>query len=406
MSSASGNAASSGGLFRFGLGPAIIAGAAWIIFWNEGGEAKTQARLAEGAGAVVSVAADKADPANEGKLVHVVGEVKTDESLRDPELMVSLPAIRLKRDVQVYQWQETEQRRENPNEPDGKAVPPTITYEYNKVWSSDPIKSADFKEPMGHSNPPILLSGDEWKAERVTLGAFELTGAQKGKLSANTPVALTEKQANVSLPGTRGKSYRSEDQLLLRPNYAAADGPKAKLELSDRPPEVLTEQILNDPQIGDIRVKYYASLPKEMTAIGKQVGNTIVPYEAKAGGFIDKFLSGRESPEQLFSRDKAWSSNGTWIFRVISLAIIYVGVFLTMAPLTMYAASITWLQPIVAAGAFYIRAGLTLAIAAALIGAAWLYYRPALAITLFVIAGVLLFGTLCIVWSVSRRRTA
>ena len=396
----------SGGLFRFGLGPAIIAGAAWIIFWNEGGAAKTQARLAEGAGAVVSVAADKIDPANEGKLVHVVGEVKTDEKLWDRELMVSSQAIRLTRDVEIYQWKETENRRENPPTPNGKSTPPTITYEYTKVWNSDPINSKDFKEPMGHDNPPILLKGDEWKAERVTLGAFELTDAQKGKITATKPVALTENQAKVSLRGVRGKSFRNDEALLLRPNYKDVDRSTNKLEFSDQASDPLTEKILNDPQIGDVRVKFYAALPKEMTALGKQVGNTIVPYETQAGGFIEKFNSGRETPEQLFARDQAMSSNGTWIFRVLSLAIIYVGVFLTMAPLTMWAASNSWLQPVVAFGAFYIRAGLTLAIGAALIGAAWLYYRPVLAIGLFVVAGVLLIGTLCIIWSLSRRRTA
>src|SRR5689334_3876368 len=123
-------------VFSFGIGPAIIAAAAWVIFWNEGGAAKTQAGLAEGAAAVVSASPDKVDPANEGKLVHVVGQATTGETLSDPLLHVSTPAIRLKRTVEMYQWREVEKRMDGPAKPDGKPSEPTYTYEYSKIWNA------------------------------------------------------------------------------------------------------------------------------------------------------------------------------------------------------------------------------------------------------------------------------
>lgn len=402
MSTASGKTSvggGSGGLLRFGLGPAIIAGAAWIIFWNEGGAAKTQARVAEGASNCVSVAADKVDPANEGKLVHIVGQAVTDETLSDPLLKVSTQALRLKRVVEMYQWQETQSRIDNPAGPDGKPVPPTITYKHSQVWSSDPIDSSRFKEPSGHANPPLPLKSAEWSPQQARIGAFELTAPQIAKLSAGTPLVLSGEQAQVALSPEQGMIFRSDEQLLIRP-IAAAD---LKLAAATSPPQPPPAEIVDKSQVGDVRVKFVSCPPKEMTVIGKQVGNQIHPYSTKAGGDVGWFLPGKHAPEKLFASQLAWSSSGTWIMRAFSLAVIYAGVFLTLGPLLRYANSFAWLQSVVSLGAFYVRAGLTLAIAAVLIGAAWFYYRPMYAIALFVVAGLLFGGTLYLVWRFSRR---
>lgn len=395
------SAGGSGGLFRFGLGPAIIAGAAWIIFWNEGGAAKIQARVAEGTSACVSVAADKIDSANEGKLVHVVGQVTTDEMLLDPLLQVSAQALRLKRVVEMYQWQEAESRIDNPAGPDGKSVPPTITYKHTQVWSSDAIDSSRFKETAGHTNPHLPLKSEEWSPKQARLGAFDLTAPQIAKLSAGTPLVLKEKQAQISLPPEQGSVFRTDEHLLIRPG-AAAQGRTLTFAPSTSPPPTPSAELNDKPQVGDVRVKFVSGPPQEMTAIGKQVGNQIHPYPTKAGGDVGWFLTGKHAPEKLFASQLAWSSSGTWIMRAFALAVIYAGVFLTLGPLLRYANSFAWLQSVVSIGAFYVRAALTLAIAAVLIGAAWFYYRPAFAVALFVVAGLLFAGSLYLVWRFSR----
>src|SRR5690606_17530478 len=62
------------GLF-FGI--LMIVGMVVLLFWNEGRAVATARSLAEGAGMVVSVDANHADPAREGALVHVSGPVAT-----------------------------------------------------------------------------------------------------------------------------------------------------------------------------------------------------------------------------------------------------------------------------------------------------------------------------------------
>ena len=75
----------------FGLLLAIVAFP--LLFWNEGRAVRTAKSLAEGRGAVVAASAERLDPANEGKLVHVAGRARTEDTVADPLFGVQAPAI-------------------------------------------------------------------------------------------------------------------------------------------------------------------------------------------------------------------------------------------------------------------------------------------------------------------------
>jgi hypothetical protein len=86
-----------------------------LLWWNEGRAIQTARALQEGERTVIGVAAGPVDPANEGKLVHVMGRATIDETLKDAMFGVSANAIKLRRTVQMYQWTEksSSQKQEN-----------------------------------------------------------------------------------------------------------------------------------------------------------------------------------------------------------------------------------------------------------------------------------------------------
>src|SRR5260370_2728639 len=86
------------------FGILLIVGACVLLFWNEGRAVKTARALTEGAGVVQSVAADKVDPANEGKLIHVIGTLATSGPVTDAEFGMKSSGVRLIRHVELFQW--------------------------------------------------------------------------------------------------------------------------------------------------------------------------------------------------------------------------------------------------------------------------------------------------------------
>ena len=88
--------------------------AAFPILWlNEGSSVRRYKALKEGEGVTISVDSQAIDPANEGKLIHTMGKAVTDEVLQDMHFAVSANALRMKRNVSMFQWvEETSEKKE------------------------------------------------------------------------------------------------------------------------------------------------------------------------------------------------------------------------------------------------------------------------------------------------------
>lgn len=144
-----------------------------LLWWNEGRAVKTAKGLTEAGGSVVSVTADQVDAANDRKLVHMTALATTDEILHDPEFAVSVPAIRLRRKAEMYQWHQKESSETRKKFGGGSET--ITTYDYQKKWSSHVIDSSGFKHSEGHVNPANMrFQNQEETAKLVKFGAFKL----------------------------------------------------------------------------------------------------------------------------------------------------------------------------------------------------------------------------------------
>ena len=91
-----------------------------LLFWNEGRAIHTAQGLAEGSGIVRSVSATTVDPANNGRLVHVAGELTVAGPVVDPDFGQRASGVRLLRKVEMYQWKEDTQSQSADAVPDAR----------------------------------------------------------------------------------------------------------------------------------------------------------------------------------------------------------------------------------------------------------------------------------------------
>ena len=152
------------------IGLLLLAGSSVLLFWNEGRAVQTERSLAEGRTLVVDVDAARVDAGNEGKLVHVNGDVKAAALLRDAEFGVAANGLRLVRGVEMYQWKEESHSETHKTLGGGEDT--VTTYTYRLAWSGSPIDSSRFRRPDGHNNPPMRYRDASVTARDATLGAF------------------------------------------------------------------------------------------------------------------------------------------------------------------------------------------------------------------------------------------
>lgn len=334
------------------FGVLLLGIAVAVLFWNEGRTVKREQALKEGAGVVVSVAADKIDAANEGKLVHLSGLADTQETLSDPEFNVSVKAIRLKRTVEMYQWQE--QSKSETKKKLGGGTETVTTYTYSKAWRDSLVNSGSFKNPEGHQNPAVMqYQSTSANASAVTLGAFRLSPAL---ISAITSFAALPKDA---LPAPSGNMRAMPDGY-----YIGAD--------------------LNAPAIGDYKISYSVVMPTDVSVVAKQVKDTFEAYSAKSGDTIALLETGTHSAAEMFKTAQEENAMIKWALRVVGVIVMFIGCSMMVKPLSVLADVIPPLGSLVgfASGlaAFFVSATFSLMT----ISVAWIFYRPLLGIALLV----------------------
>ena len=332
-----------------------------LLFWNEGRAVKRYKTLQEGGGAVVSVSADRIEPANEGRLVHLAGLATTEEMLTDPLFGVSAQAIKLKREVEMYQWQEESRSEEKKKL--GGGTETTTTYTYSRKWSEDLIDSGNFKKPEGHGNPGQMpFATEETTARTVTVGGFYLSPSLVSKMRDFTPLALaTDYQAPDTLADKR---HISGDTIYLGNDPAL-------------------------PQIGDLRVSFLQVVPMEVSLVAQQVNATFTPYQTKAGGTIELLQAGEHSAEEMFAQAQQSNTILTWVLRAAGFVLMLVGFQLILSPLSVFADVVPMMGSIVSVGTGFVASLIAGLFSLLTIAIAWFVYRPLFGIILIAVAVLL-----------------
>lgn len=359
-------------------GLALVAAMVVLLFWNEGRAVQTARALAEGAGLVKPVTATSVDPANEGKLVHISGQLKTAGPVSDTEFGISAPGLRLIRKVEMFQWVE-KSRTEKKVELGGSETQVT-TYSYETEWSEQHRDSSRFHEAANHSNPPMGLERQTFSVANASLGAWTL----------ETPV--------LDLAGT-SRAYPVATESRNAIQQAVGSGIRASvtdgnIHLGSNPAR---------PAVGDYRISYQYVPVETVSVVGRQQGSGITAYRTQGGSSLLIVNNGTVTAQDMFDMAASGNSTLTWMLRFVGIALLIFGFSAILGPLSVAASVLPFLGSILSVGTGIIAGIAGTALGSLTIGTAWLFYRPLVAIAIFA-AGALVIGG--IVFMGRRRKAA
>lgn len=332
-----------------------------VLFWNEGRAVRTAKSLEEGASIVVSTSATTVDPANDGKLVHMTAEATTDETLTDSEFGIAIKALEVQRAVEMYQWKEHVKSETRKKLGGGQETVKTFTYE--KVWTSDVIKSSEFHENgrEEYKNPGAKPVPDrDEKAKTVKFGAFTLSSSLVAKIGGKKPLPVTTEMAS-KLPEETRKKYQVDEGF-----YYVSQNP-------------------GSPKIGDLRIRFQVIEPTTVSIVSQQKGTSFQPYHAKAGDDVNLLETGTHSAEEMFQAAQDANRVLTWILRVVGFVLMAIGVFLVFRPLTVVASVIPILGDLLGLGIALFAGVIALGFSLITISIGWLFYRPLIGIPLLLL---------------------
>ena len=338
-----------------------------LLWWNEGRAVQTALSLDEGAGAVVSVNADKVDGAQEGKLVHTSGLADTKDILVDTDFGVSEKAIKLIRKVEMYQW--VEKKSSKTKKKVGGSEKKKTTYKYKKEWSEKAHDSSDFKVSKGHHNPEMRFKGATKTAPDVRLGAFSLPPSLVASIGGEAPLKLDEKQLENATPAVKDLTRIKSGAFHYRPG---AKGKKF------------------DPgnkKIGDHRVRFAIVRAAEVSLVAKQVGNSFAGYQTKAGDKLSLLEMGRLSADAMFKSAHESNSQLTWILRLVGFLMMAIGVGMVFRPLRVAADIVPLFGSLLEVGIFFVVLAISIPLSLLTIAIAWIVARP-------LVGGLLLAGVI------------
>jgi hypothetical protein len=347
------------------FGIVMIAGSTVLLFWNEGRAVQTMRSLEEGAGVVIDVTPARVDPGNEGRLVHISGDVTVPGRIGDPEFGVSVDALRLVRSVEMYQWKEESKTETRKTLGGGEET--VTTYSYHRVWADLRHDSSRFRQPAGHENPQMRFQQFTVASREAALGAFRPGAQVLQQLPASEPVRVDAKIADAVRARLGTPAHASDGRL-----YLGADP--------------------GSPRIGDLRIAFTMAPQGPASIIGRQTGSDFTQYQTKAGDRLLMVRPGARSADEMFKAARDENRILTWVLRLIGAVVMFAGFAMILQPLVVVADMVPLIGNILGAGSSLVSLLLTALLAPLVIAVAWLWYRPLVSLAAIAVGFGLAFG--------------
>ena len=346
------------------IGLALFAGSFTLLTWNEGRSIARYKTLDEGRSLVVSASADSLDASKNGKLIHVSGFTKSPYIVQDPVFGTSADALKLRRTVEMYQWEEDEETNNTKNA--GGSETTETTYSYKKTWSSELIHSDSFQKPEGHQNPDTMpYHSQTLEAQDITLGQYKLGHEITQEIDNYEEFPLSQTEYDQMDPQLQQAFKLHMNQLF----YGNPD----------------------NPQIGAMRVTYDIIRPGDYSVIGAQNSNNIGEFLTKHGS-IALAEPGILESDVMFQIAEDENTIMTWLLRVGGFVMMWLGLTLVLKPISAFGDIIPFVGSVLQVGIGALTFITSAVLSIVTIAVAWLFLRPLISIPLLLLALFMVFG--------------
>uniref|UniRef100_A0A674E961 Transmembrane protein 43 n=1 Tax=Salmo trutta TaxID=8032 RepID=A0A674E961_SALTR len=341
-------------------GVVLFALSFYVLFTNEGRALRTATSLDEGLSQVVSLHLYSSPlDHNDNHLVHLTGPLRTLQPLHDPNYRVVVQAVKLKRQVEMYQWVEYSESRDY--DEDGESKTET-TYNYNSEWKAELINSRNFDKEIGHINPSAMA------VESVTVVASDV---QVGPFSLSK--GLVDQIENFQTLSLKGLPAPDSDSFLT------VDEDYFYHTQHPRRPEVnVTHNTM-------AAFKQAPGVP-QVSVVAMQSYDTLKPFRTKSGDTLEIIYLEELTAEEVFEREHNNNAMLTWALRTGGWLLMFLGISLMIRIIHTLVDWVPILRELISVGLKLFALCISCSLSLLTIASGWIFYRPLVAVGLIAMA--------------------
>jgi len=377
-----------------------------LLVWNENNYVKTKAALKEWAEIVQEANANEINSELEWSEVHVSGQTASEaEALKDNIFWVETDNLKLKRNVEMYQWYE--ESREECHDNYWWSEDCETTYTYDTKWDNKAIDSSSFYSKNGHENPSTWeYESDERVKEPITLWAYTLTDIFINQLTDYKPINLSEQNINIpekyKLMADQNTTIQTNETTTVEDNnnsYLYGDSENSNEEDKTANTTTATNEKFHidgnqiyiwsdptNPAVWDLKITFSSVKPSTVSVIWKQMNIELTSYKVSNWRNINLLSQGNVSAEDMFLEAQEENKMITWALRLLWLILMYCGFSMLFQFIVTLAKVLPFLSNIIWVWTGIVALWLTLVVGFVTIWIAWIAVRPVVWICCLVVA--------------------
>uniref|UniRef100_A0A8C8HKE1 Transmembrane protein 43 n=1 Tax=Oncorhynchus tshawytscha TaxID=74940 RepID=A0A8C8HKE1_ONCTS len=348
-------------------GVVLFALSFYVLFTNEGRALRTATSLDEGLSQVVSLHLYSSPlDHNNNHLVHLTGALRTLQPLHDPNYRVAVQAVKLKRQVEMYQWVEYSESRDY--DEDGESKTET-TYNYNSEWKAELINSRNFDKEIGHINPSAMaVESVTVVASDVQVGPFSLSKGLVDQIENFQTLSLK------GLPAPDSDSFLTVDEDYFY-HTQHPRRPEVSVTLNTMAVFKQAAQLGYSPPPTHVKI-----------VVAMQSYDTLKPFRTKSGDTLEIIYLEELTAEEVFEREHNNNAMLTWALRAGGWLLMFLGISLMIRIIHTLVDWIPILRELISVGLKLFALCISCSLSLLTIASGWIFYRPLVAVGLIAMA--------------------